>query len=253
MSNLQFSKQIAKTSLLYVALALALVVALPLLAGLAYAVRFVIPVLIVGGVVTLLASPALRRWLAAKPNLAADYKGLPIPVSALGAHPTHSWTTLEPGTARVGVDALALAALGPVTVVETIPVGSKVEEGDTLFTLCRGRRRLPVKAPAPGTVEALNQAVLGDPTALAPASYTTWVVRLREVGAARQRLTGTALRRWFCAEVDRLTTLLTSSSAAGARIATMADGGKLAPDLADQIDDDQWAEVVARLFSDERG
>jgi glycine cleavage system H lipoate-binding protein len=254
MSNLQLSKRIAKTSLLYLVLAAGLIVALPLLAGLAYAVRFLIPVLIVGTLVAVAFSPALRRWFADEADDAPDYKGLPFPTASLRVHPAHSWAKVSADQAEVGVDALALTALGSVSSVEPPPVGNKVEQGDVLFSLCRGERRLHVKAPFSGIVVGINSEAVANPAAIAQSPYGAgWIVRLQDVHpgqAATPLLSGTSLRRWFRAEVDRLTTLLSVTGPATA--ATMADGGKLAPDLANQIDDGKWAEVAAQLFGNHK-
>jgi glycine cleavage system H protein len=253
MSQFQFSKQIAKTSLLYAGLALGLVVALPLLAGLAYAVRFLIPVLVVGVLVALAFSPAVRRWFTEEADNATDYKGVLLPTANLRVHPAHSWANIESGLAQVGLDALALAAIGPPSSVDTPAVGTKVQQGDTLFSVTRGQRQLHVKAPISGTVVAINGKAVGAPGTIASSPYGAgWVLRLQDVRADRETtslLGGKRVRRWFRAEVDRLATMLTPAGAAP----TMADGGTLAPDLAAQIDDAQWAEIAAQLFANPRG
>jgi glycine cleavage system H protein len=250
MSNIQISKRIAKTSCLYLGLALVLIVALPLLAGLAYAMRFLIPALIVGVLVALAFSPTVRRWFAEEADDEPDYKGLAIPPASLRLHPAHSWANVTADVAQVGVDALALAALGKISSVEPPPIGNKVEQGDTLFSLCRGERRLQVKAPVSGIVVGINSEAVDTPCTIAQSPYGAgWIVRLQDVHpsqAATALLGGKSLRRWFRAEVDRLTAILSATSPATA--ATMADGGRLAPDVANQIDDGKWAEVAAQLF-----
>lgn len=252
MSHIQSSKQIAKTSLLYAGLALALIIALPLLAGLAYAVRFLIPILVVGALIALALSPAARRWFVEETDDVTDYKGVPLPTANVKVHPAHSWARMESGQARVGIDALALLALGRPSSVEMPAVGSKVEQGDTLFSLCRGQRRLHVKAPIGGTVAAINSNATHSPGTIASSPYQEgWLVQLQDVHPGREAtslLGGKAVRRWFRAEVDRLMSMLAPAGAAP----TMADGGTLSPDLGAQIDDGQWAEVAARLFANPR-
>jgi glycine cleavage system H protein len=252
MSNIQSSKQIAKTSLLYVGLALALIIALPLLAGLAYAMRFLIPILIVGALIALALSPAARRWFAEEADDASDYKGVRLPTADLKVHPAHGWVKLEPGLARVGVDALALVALGKPSSVDMPAVGTKVQQGDTLFSISRGQRRLHVKAPISGTVAAVNSNAAESPEALASSAYEAgWIVQLKDVRSNPRDaslLGGKALRRWFRGEVDRFITML----APVGTTPTMADGGVLSPDLGAQIDDGQWAEIAAQLFANPR-
>jgi glycine cleavage system H protein len=241
MTNSQFSKQIAKTSLLYLGLAVALIVALPLLAGLAYAVRFVVPVVLVGLVIAAVASPTVRRWFSLAPDAATDYKGLPFPAASVKVHSAHAWAEVDGKAARVGADALALAAIGSVGSVETPVVGMRVEQGATLFSLRRGARRLDVKAPVAGIVAAVNSALVDRPEAIA---QDGWIVRLQDIGATDTLLGGGAARRWFRAEIDRFTTLLSPTA-----LPTMADGGKLAADIAGQIDDEKWRAVAGQLFA----
>jgi glycine cleavage system H protein len=252
MSQSQLGKQVAKTSLLYVGLALALVVALPLLAGLAYAVRLLIPVLLAATLVALAFSPALRRWFSKQADDALEYKGLALPAAGLQGHPAHSWAKVEAGTARVGIDALALAVLGKIGAIEAPSVGSTVAQGQTLFTLLRGERRLQVKAPIGGLVVGINSEAVQDPAVLARSPYGSgWVVRLRDVRPGREPTPlhgGTSLRRWFRDDVDRLLAILAPAGQA----TSMTDGGRLAPDLADRIDESQWAEIAARLFANPR-
>ncbi len=254
MTNLQSGKQIAKTSLVYLGLALGLIAAVPLLAGLAYAVRFLIPLLIVAALVGLAFSPKVRRWFAEQADDSPDYKGLPFPTASLKLHPAHSWAKVEASGTRVGVDSLALAAIGKLSSVDVPSVGSTVEQGQTLFSLLRGERRLQVKAPVSGLVVGINGVAVENPAALAQSPYGSgWVVRL-QAGQPRREATalmgGTSLRRWFRSEVDHLTSLLSAGNLGAT--ATMADGGQLAPDIAERIDDAKWTEIAEQLFANPR-
>jgi hypothetical protein len=63
MTRATTAKLLAKNSLLYLALGLAVVIAVPFLAGLALGVRLLVPVLLVAGTITLGVSPTFRRCL----------------------------------------------------------------------------------------------------------------------------------------------------------------------------------------------
>ena len=254
MTRSQSVKTLAKNSLLYLGLAVAVVVAIPLLAGLAYGVRVLIPLLIVAALVAIAVSPALRRWFMAEADNSTVYHGLTIPPVSYYVHPAHGWAKAETqGSATVGVDALALAALGSVVSVESLPIGSRVEQGQSLFTLCCDKRRLEVKAPVSGVVSDVNREAMAKPALVKDSPYGAgWVVWLEGVhfSGERSRLTnGSALRTWFKSEVDRFTLAL------GARRAspTMADGGVFASDLSAQIDDAKWNEIASEFFANVRG
>lgn len=245
MSHFALGKHVVKTSLFYVGIAAALIVALPLLAGVAYAIRVLIPVLVVGLLAAMAFSPTARRWLAAETKPATDCKGLAFPVAGLHLHPAHAWAKMEAGGARIGLDSLGLALVGRASSVEPPPLGTRIEQGKTLFTIARGSRRMQVKAPVSGIVAEINREVAEDPSLMRESPYGAgWVVRLEGVQreqAGAPLYTGSALRRFFAAEVDRLVTMLSAEAA------TLPDGGKLAPDLADQIDDATWSRIAAAL------
>lgn len=252
MTRSQSMKILAKHSLLYLGLAIAVVVAVPLLAGLAYGVRLLIPLLIVAALVAIVVSPRLRQWFMAEADTSTQYHGLTIPPVSYYVHPAHGWAKAESmGSATVGVDALAVAALGSVISVETLAVGSKVEQGQTLFTLCHDNRRLEVLSPVSGTVSDINREVTAKPALVKDSPYGAgWVVWLEGVnfsGERGQLMRGSGIRAWFRREVDRLTSVLATG------VPTMADGGVLSNDLSSQIDDAKWAEVTSKFFATTRG
>jgi glycine cleavage system H protein len=253
MTRSQSMKTVAKNSLLYLGLAIAVVIAVPLLAGLAYGVRLLIPLLIVGALVAIAVSPRLRRWFMAEADNTTHYHGLTIPPVSYYVHPAHSWAKAETmGSATVGVDALAVASLGSVASVESPAVGTRVEQGQTLFTLCSDKRRLEVVAPISGVVADINREAMSKPALVKDSPYGAgWVVWLEGVNfsSERARLTsGSAIRAWFRGEVDRLTAALSAPQAAP----TMADGGVLSDDLSSRIDEAKWDEITRTFFANPR-
>lgn len=254
MTRSQSMKKLAKNSLLYLGLAIAVVIAVPLLAGLAYGVRLLIPLLIVAALVAIAVSPALRRWFMAEADNSTQYHGLTIPPVSYYVHPAHGWAKAEtPGSATVGVDALAIAALGLEFSIESPPVGTRVVQGQSLFTLFCGERRLEVKAPFSGVVSDVNHEVADKPALVKDSPYGAgWVVWLEGVNVSAERgrlVNGSGIRAWFRSEVDRLTEALGTRQAA----LTMADGGVLDSDLSSHIDDAKWNEIASTFFANTRG
>jgi glycine cleavage system H protein len=256
MTRSETAKRVAKSSLLYLGLGVAVVLAVPVLAGLAFGLRFLIPLLIVAALVGLAVSPALRRWFMGQADGSTHYHGLLLPTASLWLHPTHSWVRRE-GTAgaMVGADALLHSALGAGTTVDAPAVGTRVEQGERLFSIARGKRRLDIKAPVGGNIAEINAAVVADPTIAKGSPYGSgWVVRLdglEESDWSRQRarlVGGSFVRQWFRSEVDRLALILSPASAGA-----MADGGVLVGDLSAHIDDAKWSELERDLFGQERG
>jgi glycine cleavage system H lipoate-binding protein len=254
MTRSQSVKTLAKNSLLYLGLAIVVVIAVPLLAGLAYGVRLLIPILIVVALVAIAVSPKLRHWFMAEADTSTQYHGLTIPPVSYYVHPAHSWAKAESmDSATVGVDALVVAALGSVVSVEALAVGTPVEQGQTLFALCCGNRRLEVKAPVGGVVADVNREATATPALIKDSPYGAgWVVWLEGVnfsGARGQLTSGSGVRAWFRREVDRLTDVL----APGGAVPTMADGGVLSDDISSHINDAKWAEITSKFFASTRG
>jgi glycine cleavage system H lipoate-binding protein len=247
MTRSQSVKRLAKNSALYLSLAVAVIIAIPVLAVLAYGVRLLVPFVLLAGLVAVAVSPALRRWFVSEAKSRAERHGLVVPSAELLVHPTHAWASLDgQRRAYVGIDALAAAALGRVTAVEALAIGSRVEQGQAVCTLFHDQRRLQVLAPASGEVARVNPAVGSDPSAVTRDSYAGWLVELTGADCKRESLvTGTAIGAWFGREVDRLVAALGSPSTA----ASMADGGVLHSDLSSAIDDAKWAEISKTFFA----
>ena len=249
MTRAQTAKNLAKNILLYVGLAVVVVAAIPLLASLAWGVRLLIPLLVLALAVAVIASPAFRRWFMGEADNSPQCHGLAMPTASLWVHPAHGWANVEfSGEANIGADALALTALGMVSAVRAPEVGTVVKQGQTIFTLSHGERRLDIKAPVSGTVVEVNEEAVARPALVHDSPYGAgWVVRLEgvEVGKERALLKhGSPLRQWWRGEVDRL---IQSLGTAGA-MPTMADGGIVSKDLSGVIDDAKWNEIAAELF-----
>jgi glycine cleavage system H lipoate-binding protein len=247
MTRSQSVKRLAKNSALYLSLAVAVIVAIPVLAVLAYGVRLLVPFVFLAGLVAVAVSPAFRRWFVKESKPRAERHGLVVPSAELVLHPAHAWARLgDQRRAYIGIDALAAAALGQVTAVEALAIGSRVEQGQAVCTLFHDQRRLQVLAPASGEVARLNPAVSSDSSVVTHTPYAGWLVELTGAECKGESLvTGTAIGAWFGREVDRLVAALGSPAAT----ASMADGGVLHSDLSSAINDAKWDEISKTFFA----
>jgi len=243
----RFNEYLALTG--YVGLAL---LAIPVFAVVVFVLRAAllaaaIAALVVG--VTLwLTSARFRAWLGSWIEAEVTYKGLRL-ATDVAMHPGHAWARMDGEQVMVGADDLLPAVLGPIESVELPQAGRQVVRGDVLFSLRRGDRAVDVQAPVSGTVVAGNAALAREPGLINADPFRRgWTVMLRgtsELGRDRRDLRrGRDASAWFRSEVDRLLAAINSDVAA---VPVMADGGVVAGDLYQHIDDRAWRRVTESL------
>jgi len=241
-----------KDAVTVIAVAALVLVALPLAAFLGVFLRLPLLVavglaMIAAGVVAAL-SPAFREWLDSEIEQEITCNGLRL-ASGVAVSPHHSWARIAPDETRVGADDLLQATLGPVETVELPPIGRHVRQGDPLFSLRRGDRAVTVRSPISGTVIGSNNLLRHDPGLINQEPFTSgWAVRLEGDHPKDDRgrlFRGKGARTWFRHEVDRLLTVVTPDTVAGA---ALPDGGVFSRELYTQIDDQTWWRLNRSFF-----
>ena len=222
--------------------------AIPILAVLAFVLRAAALVAIAGGLVVgtvlWLSSARFRARFRTWVEPEVTYKGLRL-ATDVAVHPGHAWSRMDGADLMVGADDLLPTALGPVESVELPPAGRKVPRGEMLFRLRHGNRAVEVPAPVDGTVVACNETLAREPGLVNADPFRRgWAVKLRGASDAGRARRGEDARTWFRAEVDRLLATVSHDASAGP---VMADGGVVAVDLFRRIDDDTWRTVTRTL------
>ncbi|MDH3284442.1 MAG: hypothetical protein OEQ13_06840 [Acidobacteriota bacterium] len=248
------ARYVFKQSATFAAIALLVVVLLPVLVVLAFSLRalLLIPALLVlvGLAAAYLLSPALRARLDAMVEPQVSYSGLRL-ATDVAVHPAHGWVRFGNGEATVGADDLMQSVIGPVDSVELPAPGTTVAQGARLLRLRRGERTVDVQAPVSGVVVSRNELLAREPQRVNRDPFGEgWVVRLRADRDKHERRTllrGEGARKWFRSEVDRLFGVLGAHYPHAAE-PTLADGGVIVSDFYRHIDDDAWKEVVSTLF-----
>jgi glycine cleavage system H lipoate-binding protein len=138
---------------------------------------------------------------------------------------------------------------GRVDAVELPPIGAHVHRGDMLVSLRHGSRTLELTAPVDGIVRRVNHALGADPAEVNRAPFDDgWLVELGLIEPATSPsglLTVGDAIPWMRDHFERLVAL--SRRELSAR--TLADGGELAPDVAEELDAASWDAVQRALFS----
>jgi len=178
-------------------------------------------------------------------------QGIDVP-KFLRMHPRHSWARRASSNCVVaGADDFSQRLVGKVDSIETAEVGKHVAEGDVIAVLRHGAREIPVHAPIEGTVAGINPALSRDPAVVNRAPYGRgWLVELTPVAGTmkaslKNLLGGDTAMRWMRGEVDRLVSI----TAPGELGFTMADGGEVAEDVSEHLDEATWGKVKNEFFS----
>jgi len=220
---------------------------LPLLAAIGLTLQLGFVLAVPGLLMAALLVPNFRRFLARTHTI--PFRGIRL-ASDVSFAPTHSWVRrVGPKLARIGADDFMQRVFGRVDGVELPPIGAQVRRGDMLVCLRHGSRTLELTAPVDGIVRRINQALGADPAEVNRAPFDDgWLVELDLVAPATSSaglLTVGDAIPWMRNHFERLIAL----SRRELRSPTLADGGELAPDVAEELDAASWDAVQRALFS----
>ena len=168
-------------------------------------------------------------------------------------HRGHTWALpVARGFARVGIDDFARQVIGPIDRIEFPELGKEVRQGDALFAVVRGGRKIDFVAPLDGRVisvrhEAARAAVPGDDPyrkgyflTLDPTDMARNAAELKSAAEAP---------RWIERELARLYEFVGLRMAQPLSVgATMRDGGAYAAGIVDKIEEPLFTELVRNFL-----
>lgn len=93
---------------------------------------------------------------------------------------SHEWARIEGDVCTVGISDFAVDELNKEIVNVDLPnEGDAVKQGDSFGVLDAVKAAFDLYAPMSGTVQAINTAVLDDPTLVAVGPYTSgWLIKI---------------------------------------------------------------------------
>ncbi|MGB8656901.1 MAG: hypothetical protein WCE90_03840 [Candidatus Zixiibacteriota bacterium] len=164
----------------------------------------------------------------------------------LFVHPGHGWVhVIQPSLVAVGTDEFTRSVFGSVERLTVPKPGSMIQQGGKAWELRRGRHQVVQAAPITGRVIEVNQALKDNPKLLSDPKGN-WILKVQPTGLSRQLrnlLHGGTLLRWNQAVKEQLATVL-----GPAEFPVLQDGGEIAPDLGDNLTDQQWEKVAREFF-----
>lgn len=163
-------------------------------------------------------------------------------------HPGHTWARLETASVSIGPDEFTNSLVGDGSwEFECASVGTDLRSGDPVWRLRCGNRSLEQVVPISGTIIEVNTKLLRDPSQMARVPVQDlWVVKVRPATAIRdfkELFSVENFVQWNQKVKDRIVARF--SPEAGL---VQADGGRLIPDLAKVLTDDEWTELVSQEF-----
>lgn len=165
---------------------------------------------------------------------------------ALYYAPGHTWIrTIGSGALRIGVDALAGRLLGGTGRVELTRPGSAVGAGAVLGVITCGDKRAEIRSPVAGTVTAVNETVMSDPSLVHREPYGTgWLCTVTPSDDRYRRFfRGERARVWLGEEGVRLARFLERDLGVAA-----ADGGDPMLPTPALLTDEQWRALTAAFL-----
>lgn len=154
-------------------------------------------------------------------------------------HRGHTWVEPQPdGTLAIGLDGFAERLIGNPDAVEMPEVGNDLELNGTAWSMRKRGRKIRVRAPIEGKVEAVGGPGSG------------WYLKVRprldpsEPATLQHLLRGPEVHGWLYRELERLHLQLRSANT----VPTLADGGVLIHGLMDAVPEADWENVLAGTF-----
>jgi glycine cleavage system H protein len=101
----------------------------------------------------------------------------------------HEWIKVQGDTVTVGITEFAQSQLGDVVSVELPRVGDEMEQMKSMAIVDSIKSSSEVYAPVSGTVESVNEELLGKPELVNQEPYGKgWFVKLKVTGRVKDEL-----------------------------------------------------------------
>jgi glycine cleavage system H lipoate-binding protein len=168
-------------------------------------------------------------------------------------HRGHTWALpVARGFARVGIDDFARQVVGTIDRIEFPEPGKEVRQGDALFTVVRGRRKIDFVAPLDGRVVSVRHDAARAAVPRDDPYRKGYFLTLDPTDLARnapELKTAAEAPRWIERELARLYEFVGLRMARPLEVgATMRDGGAYAAGIVEKIEEPLFGEFVRNFL-----
>ncbi len=155
----------------------------------------------------------------------------------------HTWARIMPtGEVRVGMDDFMRKVIGEIEKVEMPVAGTKIKQGEKIFTVKQGQRELTFTAPVDGEVTSVNEYLLTNPQQILKEPFRVgWVLAVKPTNLSTNlkalKIAEDAVA-WFKVEVARFRAFAIGENALQYGIGeTSQDGGSLAEGMLNKMNE----------------
>ena len=214
-----------------------------------------VAILVVLTIITCITVDVLIQWSRARrpqAQLAGGSARLPFTPARVSVpagifmDPAHTWVEISAnGGTRVGLDDFIVKAIGRIDEVILPKVGQEVHQGEPLFTVRQGERKIDFPAPVDGVVNAVNENLTVAPELTKAAPYRQgWVCgvapkclakTVKQLSIAEEALS------WIKSEVERFQQFISARPLTDIAMGTvLQDGGLPTCGALEFMDDETW-------------
>ncbi len=195
--------------------------------------------------------PVLRRdqiRLAPVAAVPAFERALQFPKDVY-YHKGHAWAKLEgESEVKVGLDDFTQQVMGDIEGIEVPSIGSQLKQGEVAWKVCQGKRKFGQLAPLGGTVVALNEKLIKDPSLANLSPYEKgWILKIKPK-AFSEEIPQLMDSFQFQVHFDRLKSKLRSSFNHQSLGVVYGDGGEVVKGAGGVLEDRLWKVLVTELF-----
>ncbi len=164
-------------------------------------------------------------------------------------HRGHAWVRLEEGnTMKIGLDDFTQQVMGDIEGLAIPSPGGELSQGQVVWKVRHGKRRLSQLAPLGGTVLEVNEKLKKDPTLANRSPYGEgWILKIRTKGLNKE-MPELMDSLQFKARFDQDKAKFMSSFNNHALGAVYGDGGEVIKGAATKLDEGTWKKLVTQLF-----
>lgn len=222
-----------------------------------------VPILVLLTIVAFLLVELAIEWKKRKaeaPERSAASAPGPIPAPAyrmpegLFYHSGHTWAYLTPsGDALVGLDDFAQGVLGRIDRIELPERGASIRQGEPVFAVRQGRKRIEFVSPLGGMVDTVNERVNSEIDRVKEDPYGGgWLFAVRPADInhdlRRMRIARDAVA-WMERETRRFAEFVALHKAVPQEVGvTMQDGGACVAGVVEGIDGELLHLLIRKFF-----